>query len=180
MTPFQALTIHASGPLNVLVTDVRVGPPNRALGLPSEAAPYRAIWDTGATNSAVTAKVIGDLKLIATGKVTVKTANQEVERDQFLADVELPTGVCIQSVPVTEATIADCDVLIGMDIINLVDFSVTNCNGKTTMSFRVPSIREIDYVREHNEEVKLVGTSREDRRKAQLADRRAQRKGLKK
>ena len=40
------------------------------------------------------------------------------------------------------------DVLIGMDIINEGDFAVTNLNGRTKFSFRVPSQADIDFVRE--------------------------------
>ena len=36
-------------------------------------------------------------------------------------------------------------VLIGMDIINLGDFAVTNKNGRTAFSFRTPSIEYIDF-----------------------------------
>lgn len=37
--------------------------------------------------------------------------------------------------------------LIGMDIITTGDFSITNYNEHTTMSFRTPSIQTIDFVR---------------------------------
>ena len=39
------------------------------------------------------------------------------------------------------------DVLIGMDIINLGDFAVSNHNGKTTFSFRMPSVDEIIFTK---------------------------------
>lgn len=37
------------------------------------------------------------------------------------------------------------DVLIGMDILSQGDFAVTHFEGKTCFSFRMPSIRRIDY-----------------------------------
>ena len=37
--------------------------------------------------------------------------------------------------------------LIGMNIISQGDFAITNFEGKTTMSFRVPSLQKIDFVR---------------------------------
>jgi hypothetical protein len=37
-------------------------------------------------------------------------------------------------------------VLIGMNIINKGDFAITNFQGKTTMSFRIPSKQKIDFV----------------------------------
>ena len=49
---------------------------------------------------------------------------------------------------VTDGNILGTDVLIGMDIINTGDFAVTNVDGKTCMSFQMPSIRRIDFVKE--------------------------------
>ena len=40
-------------------------------------------------------------------------------------------------------------VLIGMDIITLGDFAITNQNHTTTFSFRMPSLHTIDYQRQH-------------------------------
>ena len=48
---------------------------------------------------------------------------------------------------VTKARLSvDADVLIGMDIIGTGDFAVTNLNGLTKFSFRVPSLEHIDFV----------------------------------
>ena len=41
------------------------------------------------------------------------------------------------------------DMLIGMDVMNLGDFAVTNKDGRTVFSFRIPSCRCIDFVKEH-------------------------------
>ena len=38
--------------------------------------------------------------------------------------------------------------LIGMDIINRGDFAVSNRDGATTFSFRIPSIESFDFVKE--------------------------------
>ncbi len=38
-----------------------------------------------------------------------------------------------------------------MDVITMGDFSNTNYNGKTAVSFRIPSIKTIDYVQEADE-----------------------------
>ena len=50
-------------------------------------------------------------------------------------------------------------VLIGMDVIGFGDFAITNVNGITKVSFRIPSIAEIDYVMESQ---KLVSASKRD------------------
>ena len=39
--------------------------------------------------------------------------------------------------------------LIGMDIINLGDFAITNKNGNTKFTFEIPSSRDIDFVKEN-------------------------------
>lgn len=50
--------------------------------------------------------------------------------------------------PVTAANLLTVDALIGTDIISQGDFSVTNRDGKTVVSFGVPSIKHHDYVAE--------------------------------
>ena len=42
----------------------------------------------------------------------------------------------------------EAEVLIGMDIINRGDFAVTNRDGRTKFSFRIPSQADIDFVAE--------------------------------
>lgn len=37
------------------------------------------------------------------------------------------------------------DVLIGMDVISKNDFAISNYNGKTQFSFRIPSQNDVDY-----------------------------------
>ena len=49
---------------------------------------------------------------------------------------------------VTSGKLSDTDFLIGMDIITLGDFSVTNVDNATTFSFRYPSCETIDYVKQ--------------------------------
>ena len=62
--------------------------------------------------------------------------------------------------------------LIGMDIIGLGDFAVTNANGKTTFSFRVPSVREIDFIPDAQENNVMDGGNRQQRRTFQAKKRR--------
>ena len=44
------------------------------------------------------------------------------------------------------------EVLIGMDIISLGDFAVTNLNNKTWFTFRMPSVARLDFVKEIRKE----------------------------
>ncbi|MBI2623199.1 MAG: hypothetical protein HYW65_01315 [Candidatus Liptonbacteria bacterium] len=62
--------------------------------------------------------------------------------------------------------------LIGMDIISMGDFAVTHADGKTTLSFRVPSMTEIDFVLEAKESNVMEGGNRQQRRAFQAKQRR--------
>jgi hypothetical protein len=64
----------------------------------------------------------------------------------------LPNNVTVQGVLACECADIPGGVgaLIGMDIISKGDFSITNVNGLTCMSFRIPSMVIIDYVLESN------------------------------
>jgi hypothetical protein len=49
------------------------------------------------------------------------------------------------SITVTRGVLLGADILIGMDIMNQGDFAVTNLNGITRFSFRIPSMAAIDF-----------------------------------
>lgn len=66
----------------------------------------------------------------------------------YAINLFLPNQVAFQFVKVTEGVLSGFDLLIGMDVITTGDFSITNVGGKTTFSFRVPSVKEVDFVKE--------------------------------
>ena len=108
---------------------------------------YTAIWDTGATNSVISSKVVSDLSLVPVGARQVHTPNDVRLCNEYLISVFLPNKVYISLHRVVEAIIGGgADVLIGMDFMNGGDFSVTNYQGKTAFSFRMPSLHTVDYV----------------------------------
>jgi hypothetical protein len=139
-----AFTLKSNGGLlRVLTTQVNIhGSGNAHHGQ------VQAIWDTGATGSAITKKIAQGLGLVPTGMSRVHTANGVAIQSTYTIDIGLPNGVLIQKIIATEvpALSSGCDALIGMDIITLGDFSITNHKGITCLSFRVPSLHEIDYV----------------------------------
>ena len=110
---------------------------------------YFAIWDTGASASVITQEVVDNLGLIPTGMSLVNTAGGQVRQNTYIVDISLNAGITLKDVTVTcaEKLSGGCNVLIGMDIINQGDFSITNKDGITCMSFRVPSMHEIDFCR---------------------------------
>ena len=110
---------------------------------------YRAIWDTGATNTVVSNKVVDEMKLIPTGKAPVSTANGQTIANRYIVTLELPNHLVINDMEITGGNLGeDVDLLLGMDIITLGDFSLTNVNNKTTFTFRYPSCETIDYCKQ--------------------------------
>src|ERR1022692_993132 len=113
---------------------------------------YKALYDTGATHSAVSPKVVRDLKLPSIGATNVGVGGGTLTTTSHLVNIGFPNHVMFGMVRVTAVTLfyRDIDVIIGMDIITQGDFAVTNYKGKTTFSFCCPSRREIDFVAEVN------------------------------
>ena len=134
---------------------------------------YLAIWDTGATHSAITKKVVDDLGLKPTGARETRHADGKSINNTYLVNISLPNRVMVGQVRVTEVKLIpdgntsddqQPQLLIGMDIIGLGDFAVTNADGKTTFSFRVPSVEEIDFVPDAEESNVMEGGNRKARR----------------
>jgi len=113
------------------------------------------VWDTGATGTVITKQVADEIGLKPIGVTKVYHAQGEGLTNEYLVNVALPNGLIIHPVRVTEGALAGCDVLIGMEIIALGDFAVTNANGQggTTLSFCIPSVEEIDFVPRSQEDM---------------------------
>jgi hypothetical protein len=143
--PVSAFTIKSTGGLlRVLVTDASILVPGGGGQMN-----VKAIWDTGATGSAITDRVVSALGLVPTGMAQVHTAGGVINQNTYTIDMRLPNGVVIMGIIATCVPLlsSGSDSLIGMDVISLGDFSVTNHRGVTCMSFRTPSSHEIDYVK---------------------------------
>ena len=150
MDIFSAFTLRANGILDMLKTETLINSnirdKNKSIDINKK---WRGLWDTGASKSSVDKRGVDELGLIPVGKGTISTANGVVSVNTYLVNLTLPNRVTVRDVLVTCADLGnDIDVLIGMDIIRHGDFSITNTNRSTTFSFRIPSITEIDYVKE--------------------------------
>ena len=129
-----------NGLLNVLKTDIYIESPD------GRSIKIIGIWDTGATNSSITHKVIEALNLAPSGIVNIATANGVHQGFTYIVNIGLPNNVLITGLNVTDAILGDdCDALIGMDIIVHGDFAISNYNGQTIMSFRTPPKEHIDF-----------------------------------
>jgi hypothetical protein len=153
MPQSSSFTVKAiGGRLRVLQTQCRIAaafdPAVQPLPTGSE---FLAIWDTGATNSVVTQKAIDACGLKQIGLAQVSGVGGTTTEPTYLVSIQLPQGVGFNPVQVTRGILGHgSDVLIGMDIITMGDMVITNKNGTTIFSFCVPSIRQTDYVEEHN------------------------------
>lgn len=151
---FSAFTTINPGLSSVLYNDVQFTSSFNPKQLPPSKRPsfktFRAIWDTGATSSVITEKVVDQCGLKPTGMTRVCHAGGEELAEVYHVNIRLPNNVAFSNVRVTKAILAVSDALIGMDIINHGDFAVTNTEGQTVFSFRVPSIQRIDFVQAAN------------------------------
>jgi len=108
----------------------------------------KALWDTGATNCAITSETIKNMGLKPVTRRYVNHADGRTLANVYLINVVLPNRVIFTFIKATECkdTAGKFGIIIGMDIICTGDFAVTNVGGKSMMSFRVPSQETIDYV----------------------------------
>ena len=109
---------------------------------------YVATWDTGATNTVISEKVVKECNLIPTGITKVSTAGGVMEAGVYVIDIILPDNVEINNLIVIEGKLGDTDVLVGMDIITRGDFAVSNYNGQLRFTYREPSLQPIDFVKD--------------------------------
>ena len=149
---YHAFTCDYNKKVRQLITEVSlIKPQERAKNIKQ----YNALWDTGATSSSITQEVVDNLKLEPIDKVIVNHAGGNDECYVYLVNIILPNNVGISSVRVSCVSLTSdpnlpINVLIGMNLISLGDFAVTNYKEKTTMSFVLPSHNRIDFVPDAN------------------------------
>ena len=140
-----ALTAEANGLLDKLPVQVQI----RAKDAKSNPKTIEGVWDTGASMTVISQRVVTDLSLSCIDRQPQHTANREREAGVYLVEIILPNRVRFQALRVMDGELVQgVDILIGMDIISQGDFAVTNHQGKTFLSFQIPSRRRIDFVKE--------------------------------
>jgi predicted aspartyl protease len=106
----------------------------------TEIKTYKGVWDTGATGSVLTSKMIEELELKPSGMTEVQTANGRSQSKTYIVDLMLPNNLIIKNLTVSETdSLGAIDLLVGMDVIQMGDFSISNAEGKTRFSFCIPS-----------------------------------------
>ena len=122
----------------------------------------QALWDTGATRSLIASELAQDLGLTAVGKGEVQHGGGSDDRLRYVVNFGLPNRVIVAGVLVSEQPgKRDFNVIVGMDVITLGDFTITNAAGHTWVSFRMPSSARTDYVVELDSK-RFAGVGRND------------------
>ena len=137
---------------NVLQNDVSIS------DISKKTAPnkkWKSLWDTGATNTVITHNVVEELGLMPVSVGEASTPQGRYRAYKYYINLFLPNGVVFPKLLVMEGKPTGCDILIGMDVIGQGDFAVSNYQGKTTFSYRFPSLATIDFV--NNSYIKPFG-----------------------
>jgi hypothetical protein len=101
----------------------------------------QAIWDTGATQSVMTNHLMENLNFIPISSKLVFGVNSKQYVDIVAASIKLPNEFVIKNKRFYVCDLPPgIDMLIGMDIIQLGDFLISNKSGKTQFSFVIPSL----------------------------------------
>jgi len=156
VTSFAAFTLKTTGRAASIISEIGISLPFDAAGVnKSDQRIYqtRALWDTGATHCVVTQQTAQALGLKPISIAQVTHAGGVSQANVYLVNFYLPNNLVIPGVRVTECTdtAGHFGAIVGMNVITLGDLSITNPGGMTTVSFRVPSVKEIDYVAEANQ-----------------------------
>lgn len=111
--------------------------------------PVIAQWDTGATGTCISKELVKELELTPTGMINVHTPSGIGTMNKYMVNLILNNEVRIMNVIVMDSEIGNqgIDVLIGMDIISNGDFAISNFEGRTQFSFRLPSQEHVEYHR---------------------------------
>jgi len=145
MAKIHALTAPHNGIVNKIETPIEI-----IDYFTGKKIATKGLWDTGATHSAITASLAKELGLVKVETITVSGVHGKQSVPAYYVKMVLNKGNVSFEAVVSECSELSEDksvgVLIGMNVINEGDFAITNFQGNTTMSFRIPSIQKIDFV----------------------------------
>lgn len=108
--------------MNKIITDVYIGKESNFIK-------YKAIWDTGSSETTISEKVVKQLNLNKHGYVILSTINGERKSDKYLCLLSLiGHSKSISINPACFGNRNDFDIIIGMDIISYGKFLLENDN----------------------------------------------------
>lgn len=146
-----SFTVSAPNKLAVLTTPVNIYSTDKFnKDFKKKKDVYTALWDTGSSITVISDSLATELKLAKAGELDTDTAGGKIKANKYIISLSLPNRLNIENVMVSSGKLGPgIDILIGMDIIGLGDFVISNVDNKTVFSFRFPSTRVIDFVKEN-------------------------------
>jgi predicted aspartyl protease len=139
-----SFTVLNQGISNILTNDISIVPSSDDDSKPVIA---KALWDTGAMCTVISNDIADKLNLKHVSIEIISTPSGTMKTKMFVVDLILPNNIEVKRVHVLGAYPSSCDVLIGMDVIGIGDFAVTNFLNQTAFSFRIPSKERIDFAK---------------------------------
>ena len=106
-------------------------------GSVTEAVKCRALWDTGAIYSVISKSLADKLGLFPTDTQRAYTAQGFYETSIYRVDIMLPNNMVVKGLQIGDGEFQGFDFLIGMDVISLGDFHLTN-DSNTVFKFVIP------------------------------------------
>jgi predicted aspartyl protease len=102
-----------------------------------------ALWDTGAMLSAITPEIANKLNLVSVNRIKINGIGGYSIADIVRVSIRLPNLIELNNARISVINLVkDVDMLIGMDIIQLGDFSISNGEGKTLFTFVMPPFKQ--------------------------------------
>jgi gag-polyprotein putative aspartyl protease len=139
-----------------------------------------AIWDTGATGSVITQRVLDQLQIPPAAMTDAYGVDSCERKNVYLVDLLLPMNVRVQGARVIVGEVMAADVLVGMDVITMGEFVIANHGGRTKMSFCLSSQSDLDFAKQISdfdfaEQMQTRGTTQKERRAKPEKARKARR-----
>jgi predicted aspartyl protease len=135
---YRAFYQEYSSRIPVLLSEVEVCSENALID--DASTKTLAVWDTGATVSFISRQIATQLSLAPSDFEPVIGMNGEQMGGLVYLSMKLPNGLIIPDKRVLVCDLpSSVNVLIGMDIIQIGDFHISNGEGKTVFSFVIPS-----------------------------------------
>ena len=132
----SAFSTSYAGIVRALVSEI--GIVTRVSASTTEVVKCKALWDTGAVYSVISRQFAKKLGLMSFDSGRAYTAQGSYDTSVYLLDILLPNKMIVQDLRVSDGEFQDFDFLLGMDVISLGDFTVTNKDA-TRFAFRIPS-----------------------------------------
>ena len=106
-----------------------------------------ALWDTGAMVSVISPEIVSKLNLDIVDTIQIAGINGESLAGVAIISIHFPNGAVIEDVRVAICNMSPGnEMIIGMDVITLMDIAITNGGEQTQFSFVIPPFENrIDF-----------------------------------